>query len=159
VKTQPIFAIHFTRQPRVDELPGLVSLAIGRSPEAAPSRKIGALTDVALRGRLAHFDVHSANEVAAIRKALVADSGETTVYESWPALSSCLHFWQDFVGSRVRAVEWTCGRCAAVNRENVGSNVGETYSRACKCGRVTRITTSSSPAPVQPAPARPAPVQ
>jgi hypothetical protein len=149
VKTQPVFAIHFTRQPRVDDLPGLVSLAIGASPEAAPSRKMGALTDVALRGRLAHFDVHSANEVAAIRKALVADSGQTTVYEGWPGLSSCLRFWQEFVGSKIRAVEWICERCAAVNRENVGSSVGETYSRACKCGRVKRITTSSSPAPMR----------
>lgn len=149
MKTQPIFAIHFTRQPRVDELPGLVSLAIGASPEAALSQKIGSLTDVALRGRLAHFDMHSANEVAAIRKALVEDSGKTTVYESWPALSSCLRFWEEFVGSKVRSVEWICERCAAMNSENVGSSVGETYSRACKCGRVKRITTSSSPAPMR----------
>ena len=149
MKTQQIFAIRFVRQPRVDELPGLVTLSIGGDREAASSRKVGALTDVALRGRLAHFDLHSANEVAAIRKALIADSGQTTIYESWPGLSSCLHFWQDFAGSRVRAVEWICERCAAANREDVGSSVGETFSRACRCGRVKRITTSSSPAPMR----------
>jgi hypothetical protein len=149
MKTQPVFAIHFTRQARVDDLPGLVSLSIGGSLDAAPSRKIGALTDVALRGRLAHFDAHSANEVSAIRKALVADTGRTTTYESWPGLSSCVRFWQDFMGSSIRVVEWTCERCAAVNREDVGSNVGETYSRVCKCGRVKRITTASAPAPMR----------
>lgn len=144
MRTQQIFAIRFVRQPRVDELPGLVSLAIEDSPGTAPPRKIGVLTDVALRGRLAHFDLHSANEVAAIRKALLMDSGQTTVHEGWPGLASCLRFWQDFVGSRIRPVEWTCERCSSVNRENVGASVGETYSRACKCGRVRRITTTSS---------------
>jgi hypothetical protein len=144
MKPQPIFAIRFVRQPRVDDSPGLVAFSIGAAPEASPSRTIGALTDVALRGRLAHFDVHSANEVAAIRKALVADSGQMTVHEGWPGLSSCLEFWEGFAGSRIRIVEWSCERCSAVNRENIGSSVGETYSRACKCGRVKRITTASS---------------
>jgi hypothetical protein len=148
MKTQQIFEIRFARQPRVDESPGLVALAIG-TPEATPSRKIGILTDAALRGRLAHFDVHSANEVAAIRKALTPDSGQMTVHEGWPALASCLGFWEGFAGSRIRAVEWTCERCSAVNRENIGSSVGETYSRACKCGRVKRITTASSLAPMR----------
>ena len=32
MKTQQVFTIHFLRQPRVDELPGLVSLAIGTAP-------------------------------------------------------------------------------------------------------------------------------
>ena len=149
MKTQQVFTIHFLRQPRVDELPGLVSLAIGTAPGTAPPREIGALTDVALRGRLAHFDIHSANEVAAIRKALGTDSGQTAVHEGWPGLASCLRFWQDFMGSRIRTVEWTCERCSAVNREHVGSSVGETYSRACRCGRVKRITTASSLAPMR----------
>ena len=149
MKTQQIFAIRFMRQPRVDDLPGLVSLAIDASPGTAPPRKIGALTDVALRGRLAHYDLHSANEVAAIRKALLMDSGQMTVHEGWPGFASCLRFWQDFIGSRIRSVEWTCERCSAVNKENVGSSVGETYSRACKCGRVKRITTTSSLAPMR----------
>jgi hypothetical protein len=142
MKTQQIFAILFSRQPRVDESPGLVSLAIHEAAGAVP-RKIGALTDVALRGRLAHFDIHSANEVAAIRRALGADCGQVTVHEGWSGLTSCLHFWQDFVGSQIRSVEWTCERCSVVNREDVGSSVGETYSRACRCGRVKRITTTS----------------
>ena len=149
MKTQQIFAIRFVRQPRVDDSPGLVALAIATGPEESPSRKIGALTDVALRGRLAHFDLHSANEVAAIRKALFADCGQTTVHEGWPGLSSCLEFWQGFAGSKIRTVEWSCERCSAVNRENIGSSVGETFSRACKCGRVKRITTTSSLAPMR----------
>jgi hypothetical protein len=141
MKTQQIFAIRFSRQPRVDEWPGLVTLAIDESSGALPPKKIGALTDVALRGRLAHFDLHSANEVAAIRKALGAECGHFTVHEGWPGLASCLRFWHDFVGSKIREVEWTCERCSAVNREYVGSSEGETYSRACRCGRVKRITT------------------
>ena len=144
MKTQEIFSIRFVRQPRVDESPGLVALTIGTSTDPTSARRIGAVTDVALRGRLAHFDLHSANEVAAIRKALVADRGQMTVQEGWPGLSSCLGFWQGFAGSRIRTVEWSCERCSAVNRENIGTSVGETYSRACKCGTVKRITTPSS---------------
>jgi hypothetical protein len=149
MKTQPIFAIQLVRQPRVDDSPGLVALAIGASTDATSPRKIGAVTDVALRGRLAHFDLHSANEVAAIRKALTADCGRMTVHEGWAGLSSCLDFWQDFAGSRIRTVEWSCERCSAVNRENIGSSVDETYSLACKCGRVQRITTSKALAPMR----------
>ena len=140
MRTQQIIAIRFSREPRVDESPGLVGLSIDESAGAVPPRRIGALTDVALRGRLAHFDLHSANEVAAIRKALAADCGQFTVHEGWPGLANCLRFWNDFVGSKIREVEWTCDRCSAVNREKVGSSEGETYSRACRCGRVKRIT-------------------
>ena len=142
MKTQQVFAIEFRRLPRVDESPGLVVLASDASNGAGPARKIGALTDVALRSRLAHFDVHSANEVAAIRKALNPDNGQVTIHEGWSGLSSCLQFWHDFVGSRIRPIEWTCERCATSNRENVGASVGETYSRACKCGKVKRITSA-----------------
>ncbi len=143
MKTQQIFAINFRRLPRVDESPGLVLLAIDAPDRAGPARKLGVLTDVALRSRLAHFDVHPANEVAAIRKALQADHGHVTVHEGWPGLGSCLQFWLDFVGSRIRPIEWTCERCATANREDVGASVGETYSRACKCGKVKRITAAA----------------
>jgi hypothetical protein len=141
MKTQQIFAIKFRRLPKVDDLPGLVVLAIDK-PDGTGPRRLGTLTDVALRSRLAHYDLHPANEVAAIRKALQADHGHVTVHEGWPGLGSCLQFWLDFVGSRIRPIEWTCERCATANREDVGASVGETYSRACKCGKVKRITTA-----------------
>ena len=141
MKTKQIFAIKFSRLPRVDESPGLVLLTIDASNGVGKTRKIGTVTDVALRGRLAHFDLHSANEVAAIRQALRTDLGHVTVHEGWSGLGSCLQFWHDFVGSQIRPVEWTCERCATVNREEVGASVGETFSRACRCGKVKRITT------------------
>jgi hypothetical protein len=143
MKTQQIFAISFRRLPRVDESPGLVLMAIDARNGTGPARVLGVLTDVALRSRLAHFDVHSANEVAAIRKALQGDNGAVTVHEGWPGLGSCLQFWLDFVGSRIRPIKWTCERCAMENREDVGASVGETYSRVCQCGKVKRITTQA----------------
>ncbi|MFY9551471.1 MAG: hypothetical protein WAU32_10000 [Thermoanaerobaculia bacterium] len=149
MKTQQVFAIKFSRQPRVDESPGLVYLTIDGSNGVGPPRKVGALTDVALRGRLAHYDLHSANEVAAIRQALRPDHGHVTVHEGWSGLGSCLQFWHDFTGSQIRVVEWTCERCSALNRENVGSSVGETYSRACKCGKIRRITTAAHLPPMR----------
>lgn len=149
MKTQQVFALKFSRLPKVDDSPGLVLLAIDASDGVGPPRKIGALTDVALRGRIAHYDLHSANEVAAIRQALRPDDGHVTVHEGWSGLGSCLHFWHDFVGSQIRPVEWTCERCAALNRENVGASVGETFSRACKCGKIKRITTAAHLPPMR----------
>jgi hypothetical protein len=143
MKAAQIFAIGFRRLPRVGRTPGLVALAIHEAGGAKPPRKLGALTDAALRGRLAHWNLHSANEVAAIRQALGPDDGQVTVHEAWAGLGNCLQYWHDFTGSHIRAVEWTCEGCSTVNRENVGSSVGETYSRACKCGKVKRITTTS----------------
>lgn len=143
MKTQQIFALKFSRLPKVDDTPGLVLLTIDVSNGVGPLRKVGALTDVALRGRLGHYDLHSANELSAIRKALQLDRGQVTVHEGWSGLSSCLKFWHGFIGSQIRPVEWTCEECAALNRENVGASVGETYSRACKCGKIERITTTS----------------
>jgi hypothetical protein len=140
-KTQQIFALRLRRLPRVDDMPGLVTLSISGSAAADPARKVGDLTDIALRGRLAHFGAHPANEVAAIRRALQSDDGQITVHEAWPGLGSCLKFWIDFTGSQIRQVEWKCERCQALHSDNVGANVGETYSRACRCGRVTRVTT------------------
>ena len=141
MKTKQIFAIKCSRLPRVDESPGLVFLTIEGSDGLRPPRKIGAVTDVALRGRLAHYDLHSANEVAAIRQALRPDNGQVTVHEGWSGLGSCLQFWHDFVGSQIRPVEWTCEKCTALNRVDVGASVGETFSRACRCGTIKRITT------------------
>jgi hypothetical protein len=74
---------------------------------------------------------------------LQPESGQITIHETWSGLGSCLRFWHDFVGSQIRPVEWICEGCAAVNRRNVGSSVGETSSHACKCGRIERITAAS----------------
>jgi hypothetical protein len=143
MKTQQIFALKFCRLPKVDDTPGLILLTVDPSGGTGRPRQVGALTDVALRGRLGHYDLHSANELAAIHKALRSDRGQVTVHEGWSGLGSCLKFWHDFVGSQIRSVEWTCERCASVHREEVGANVGETYSRACRCGKIERITTAS----------------
>ena len=104
MKTQQIFALKFSRLPKVDETPGLIVLTIDASYGVEPPRMVGALTDTALRGRLGHYDLHSANELAAIRKALEPDSGEVTVHESWsgleqlPEVLARLHRLTDSVG-------------------------------------------------------------
>ena len=152
MKTQQIFSIRCSRLRSVDANPGLVLLVIdGADPMGRP-RQIGAVTDVALRGRLAHFDLHSANEVAAIRKALRHDHGEVVIREGWSDLGSLLRFWHDFVGSKIRPIEWTCDACATLQRENVGGSVGEIFSRACRCGQVARITVPSDLPPRNAAP-------
>ena len=46
MKKQEVISIRFSRLPKVDETPGLVTLAIA-SDGAAPPRRLGALTDVA----------------------------------------------------------------------------------------------------------------
>jgi hypothetical protein len=141
VRARQVFAIRFRRLPGVEGAAGLVSLTVGESDGPAPHRKVGALTDVALRGRLGHYSLHSANEIAAIRSALRQDEGQITIHEGWAGLASCLRFWHDFPGSQIRRVEWTCEECGSVNAEDVGASVGETFPRACRCGKVKRITT------------------
>jgi hypothetical protein len=136
---QQTFAILLTRLPKLDETPGLIRLMVDGGGTEPPTR-IGVLTDSALRGRLAHFDLHSANEIAKIRQVLKADSGQATLYEAWSGLESCLQFWYGFFGSQIRPVEWTCEKCASANREDVGSTAGEAFSRACGCGQVKSIT-------------------
>jgi hypothetical protein len=143
VKSRQTFAIRFSRLPRVADAPGLIALSVDTSNGTQAPKRIGALTDVALRGRLAHFDAHSANEVAAIRQALGPDRGEVTVYENWSNLGSCLQFWHGFVGSRIRSVDWTCAACAAPDRAEVGASVGESFLRRCRCGKVNRVTVTA----------------
>jgi hypothetical protein len=133
-------AIRLRRLPKVDQAPALIQLLVDTSRGAKPPARIGSLTDAALRGRLAHYDMHSANEVAAIRRALSADTGETTVYESWPAVETCLQFWYGFVGSQIRAITWTCEKCGASDRKNVGGTVGESFAWRCPCGQIQRAT-------------------
>ncbi len=139
MNTQQTFAIRLSRLPKIDEAPGLILLTVGASKGTEAPRRIGAVTDAALRGRLAHFDVHSANEIAAIRKALSIESGQTTICESWSQLAGCLHFWHGFVGSQIRPIAWTCEKCGVPARESIGGSVGESFLLRCKCGQVNRI--------------------
>ena len=137
---QQTFAIQLSRLPKVGDAPGLILLTVAAPEGAEAPKKVGALTDAALRGRLAHFDAHSANEISALRKALSQESGKATIYERWPRLDGCLQFWHSFVGSRIRALAWTCEKCSTTERENVGGSSGECFLRRCKCGQVNRIT-------------------
>ena len=136
---QQSFAIVLSRLPAVDNAPGLISFLVEAGETGAPARP-GTLTDAALRGRLAHFDAHSANEVAAVRKALSSENGQITVYESWSGVTGCLQFWRGFVGSQIRPISWACEACGAANRDSIGGSVGESFLRRCACGQATRIT-------------------
>jgi hypothetical protein len=133
-------AIHLRRLPKVDHEPGLILLRVEASPGKKPPTTMGSITDAALRGRLAYHDLHSANEIAAVRQALSSEAGETTVYESWPVLESCLQFWHEFTGSRIRLMAWTCGSCGKPAIESLAGSVGESLARRCSCGGATRIT-------------------
>jgi hypothetical protein len=139
--SQQTFAIALSRLPAVDNAPGLISFLVDITGSGAgAAAKPGTLTDAALRGRLAHFNVHSANEVAAVRKALSAENGRVTVYESWSGAGGCLQFWHGFIGSQVRPITWTCEVCGTANRDSIGGSVGESFFRRCSCGQATRIT-------------------
>lgn len=140
MNAQHTFAIRLSRLPKVADAPGLILLMVDESAGTEAPTRIGALTDAALRGRLAHFDVHSANEISAVRKALSKDSGEATVYESWSGLDGCVQFWHGFIGSRIRSLAWSCDHCGTTDRESIGGSVGESFLRSCKCGQVNRIS-------------------
>lgn len=133
------FAIRLRRLDSVGGAPGLIRLLVHPSEETRSLMRVGALTDVALRGRVAHFDLHPANEVAALRKALAVDSGQATLYESWSALGSCLQFWCGFVGSPIRRIEWTCEKCGKADGDLIGASVGETFLRSCACGALQKV--------------------
>ena len=134
------FAIVLARLPRIADMPGLISLKVDTTEGVKAPARVGTLTDAALRSRLGHFDAHSANEIAAVRKALAIDSGEIILYESWPGLAGCLQFWHSFIGSQIRPVEWTCEKCGAPARASIGGSTGESFLRRCACGQVMRIT-------------------
>ena len=133
-------AIRLSRLPAVDNVPGLIAFLVDAAEASSASTKAGTLTDAALRGRLAHFDAHSANEVAAVRKALASENGRITVYESWSGMQVCLQFWRGFIGSQIRPIAWACEACGAANRDSIGGSVGESFLRRCACGHATRIT-------------------
>jgi hypothetical protein len=155
MKAARTFAIMLSRMPTIENVPGLISFLVDSSGGTRVPVKTGTLTDAALRGRLAHFDVHSANEIAAVRKALSTESGQVIVYESWPALDGCLRFWYGFVGSVIRPITWACEACQKENRDSVGGSVGESFLRRCDCGHVARVTVPNH-RPIQSAAAAPA---
>lgn len=145
---QPV-AIVLSRLPAVESTPGLIFFLI-ETGAARPLGRQGMLTDAALRSRLAFFDAHSANEIAAIRKALSADYGRTIVYEDWPELESCVRFWYGFAGSKIRPIESACEFCGKQDRGSVGGSIGESFLRRCGCGRASRITVANPPPVVAP---------
>lgn len=151
---QQTFAIVLCRLPAVDNRPGLISFLISGEEASQPLGRPGTITDAALRGRLAYFDVHSANEIAAVRRALAIENGSTTVYENWPALDGCLRFWFGFVGSQIRPIASACEACGTLNQGSVGGSVGESFLRLCGCGQVSRITVPNRLPPVSASPAR-----
>ena len=137
----PVFAIRLRRLRRADDAVRLISVSIAEGKGVA--RRVGALTDVALRARLSHWNLHSANELAALRKALDSPPGEATLYEGWPALASCWVFWRDFVGSKMTRLEWSCDGCQSPAERQVGASRGETVPLLCKCGTVGLKTIGS----------------
>lgn len=136
----PVFAIRLRRLRRAGDAARLVAVSIADSGRNGVARRIGALTDVALRARISHWNLHSANQVAALRKALDGERGEATLHEGWPALADCWHFWRDFVGSKITRLEWSCAGCRNPAERQVGAIRGETVPLACKCGTVGRMT-------------------
>jgi hypothetical protein len=134
--------ILLSRLPKTEDAPrpGLIGLSVGTSEGAAPPARVGALTDAALRGRLAHFDQHSANEIAAVRQALGKDGGCVTVHETWAGLPSCLQFWRGFIGSRIQTFAWLCDKCGSNAEESVGGAVGESFALRCSCGETKETT-------------------
>jgi hypothetical protein len=131
-------AILLSRLPRIENTPGLILLRVDAAGETSSPTTIGSLTDAALRGRLAHFDEHSANELAAVRHALASELGEATVHERWFGLEDCLQFWHGFTGSRIRIVLLTCEGCGKTSQQNIGGTVGESLALLCDCGRPAR---------------------
>jgi hypothetical protein len=114
--------------------PGLISVAV-ESADRKRAARLGSLTDVALRSRLAHFDAHPANEIAALRRALASEGGEFVLTERWPAREACLRSWYGFTGAKMKLIEWTCEKCSAACRENAGGGPGELFLLVCSCGQ------------------------
>ena len=148
----PVFAIRLRRLRRADDTARLIAVSIADSGGNGVARRIGALTDVALRARPSHWNLHSANELAALRKALDGERGEATLYEGWPALANCWHFWRDFVGSQIARLELSCDGCHSPAERQVGATPGETVPLPCKCGTVGRQTVGSRVASASPKP-------
>ena len=136
----PSFAIRLTRLARAGPAPGLIAVAVESAGAAKRRARLGSLTDAALRGRLAHFDAHSANEIAALRRALASEGGEFILTERWPAREGCVRFWYGFIGSKMRPVEWICEKCASPRRESAGGASGESLLLLCDCGQAAAFS-------------------
>jgi len=121
---------------------GLIAVAV-ESPDRKRAVRLGSLTDVALRSRLAHFDAHPANEIAALRRALASAGGEFALTERWSERQACLHSWYGFTGAKMQLIEWTCEKCGAPCRESAGGGPGELFLLVCSCGHA-----ASFPIPV-----------
>jgi len=134
------FAIRFTRLAGGSQQPGLIGLTVQAAGKSSREWRIGALTDAGMRGRLSHFNLHSANQLAAIRHLLSKEKAEASVEESWSGLETCVRFWRGFVGSQIRSLEWTCTDCEKSRREEIGGCVGESFSWVCECGSVNHVT-------------------
>jgi hypothetical protein len=135
----PTFTILLKRLSPVDDAPGLIALRVDGSSGLQPTTRLGNLTDAALRGRLAHHDAHSANEIAALRKALAAEKGEFTLHESWAKREACLRFWFGFIGSKIHTIECVCEKCGAALRDRIGATAGEAFRLRCACGQVAQV--------------------
>lgn len=133
------FDIALQRLPSPAPWPGLIDLAVRRAGESGRAARLGSLTDAALRARLAHFDAHSANEIAALRKALQPEGGEFALTESWKDRDEFLRHWYGFLGSTVHSIEWKCDACGDAGIARLGRAAGETVHVRCARGHAVAI--------------------
>jgi len=133
------FEIGLRRLQEIAPQPGMVSLTVRVAGATSGVAPLGKLTDAALRARLAHFDAHSANEIAALRRAMAAAGGESSVTETWKDREACLRHWDAFTGSKLNPVEWKCEACGDAGIERLGRAPGELVNVKCAHGHVVVI--------------------
>lgn len=133
------FEIGLRRLPGIAPLAGMVSLTVRAAGDTSRATLLGKLTDAALRARLAHFDAHSANEIAALRRAMAAAGGEFLVTETWKDRDACLRHWYAFTGSKLQPVDWKCETCGEAGVERLGRAAGEVVHVKCAHGHVVVI--------------------
>jgi len=137
------FEIGLRRLQDMTPLTGMISLTVREAGETGRATLLGKLTDAALRTRLAHFDVHSANEIAALRRAMAAPGGESSVTETWKDREACLRHWAAFTGSKLNPVEWKCEACGEAGIERLGRAPGELVHIKCARGHVVAIAATT----------------
>jgi len=128
-----VFDLALRRLRPASASPGLISLTV-RRPTI-----LGTLTDAALRARLAHFDAHSANEIAALRRALDREGGEYAFTEEWRDREEFLKHWCGFLGSPVQPMDWTCEECGDTGAVRLGRAAGEAVQLRCARGHAVAI--------------------
>lgn len=133
------FDIALLRLPSPAPWPGLIDLTVRRAGENGRPARLGSLTDAALRARLAHFDAHSANEIAALRKALQPEGGEFALTESWKDRDEFLRHWYGFLGSMVHSTDWKCEACGDAGVERLARASGEVVHVRCARGHAVAI--------------------